>query len=364
MGINKKRRTIIKTGVALGGAALTGFPALHALGAGDKFKGKTIRLLTWADDTGLAVLENIAKTFEAKTGAKVIADRVSATSDMIAKIKAAGDRPMYDILTVAGVAATTLGEAGLLEKPDLNLIPNLQNVDPRFRLSPDGHGVGYLLWTGGMIYNKQTFKEAPTSYAEMWDEKYKGRVFLPPSNWTDAIDTIVAAAKIDGGSMAEPQSGFEKLKKLKDSVLTFGENPTQIAELIRSNQLDIGAVYPPALLAKQIKDPAFNIGSTYNLKEGFFADLMYTLIPKAHPGQSEVINAFINHSLDPEVQGVMAEAVLNGPINNKAIMSDYAKNSPDIIKPDQLTDMAIIHDKALFAKVRQDLIKGYTRALM
>lgn len=363
--VNNKRRNIIKTGGTVGLAtALGGFPALHALGAENKFAGKTIRLLTWADNTGLAVLEHIAKTFEAKTGAKVIADRTGATSEMIAKIKAAGDRPMYDVLTVAGVGATTLGEAGLLAKPDLNLLPNLNDVDPRFRISPDGHGVGYLLWTGGMIYNKATFKTPPTSYAEMWDEKYSQRIFLPPSNWTDAIDTIVAAAMIDGGSMAEPDSGFKRLAALKDRVLTFGENPNQIAELIRTNQLDLGAVYPPALLAKQIRDPKYNIGSTYDLKEGFFADLMYTIIPKAHPGQDEVINAFINHSLDPVVQGATAEAVLNGPINQKAVMSEYAKNSPDIIKPEQLTDKAIIHDKALFAKIRQDFIKRYNRALM
>lgn len=365
MAFNKDRRSIIKAGASVGAATLlSGFPALHALGAENQFKGKTIRLLTWADNTGLAVLEHIAKTFEAKTGAKVIADRTGATSEMIAKVKAAGDRPTYDVLTVAGVGATTLGEAGLLAKPDLNQLPNLKDVDPRFRLSPDGHGIGYLLWTGGMIYNKQTFKEAPTSYEEMWDAKYSNRIFLPPSNWADAIDTIVAAAKIDGGSMAEPEAGFKRLAELKDHILTFGENPNQIAELIRTNQLDLGAVYPPAFLAKQIRDPNFNIGSTYDLKEGFFADLMYTIIPKAHPGQDEVVHAFINHSLDPVVQGAISEAVLNGPINQKAVMSDYAMKSPDIIKPEQLTDKAIIHDKKLFAKVRQDFIKRYNRVLM
>lgn len=365
MSINKNRRNLIKAGTTLGMAsALGGFPALHALGADNRFKGKTVRLLTWADPTGMAVLENIAKTFEEKTGAKVIAERTGATSEMIAKIKAAGDRPMYDVLTVAGVAATTLSEAGLLHKPDLNQLPNLNDVDPRFRVSPDGHGIGYLLWTGGLIYNKQTFKKAPTSYAEMWEEQYKGRVFLPPPNWADAIDTAVAAAIIDGGSMANPDSGFKRLAELKDSILTFGENPNQIAELMRTNQLDLGAVYPPALLAKQIRDPKFNIGSTYDLKEGFFADLMYTLIPKAHPGDDDVVHAFINHTLDPVVQGVMAEAVLNGPVNTKAVMSDYAKSSPDIIKPEQLGDKAIVHDKALLAKVRQDFIKRYTQALM
>lgn len=364
MSNHHKRRDFIKASALLGAGAAFGFPAVHASNNDKRFDGKTVKILTWADDTGLAVLENIAKTFEAKTGAKVIADRTGATSEMIAKIKAGGDRPQYDVLTVAGVGATTLGEAGLLAKPDLNQLPNLADVDPRFRTGADGHGIGYLLWTGGLVYNTNTVKEAPTSYEELFDEKYANRLFLPPANWADALDTVVAAAKTQGAGLDNIDVGFEKLAELQGRILTFGENPTQIAELFRTGELDIGAVYPPALLAKQIKDPSFGIGSTYDLDEGFFSDLMYTIVPKAHPGDDDVIHAFLNHTLDPSVQGVMAEAVLNGPINQKAILSDEAKASPYIIKPEQLGDKAIIHDQALLASQREDMIKRYTRMFM
>jgi putative spermidine/putrescine transport system substrate-binding protein len=105
------------------------------------------------------------------------------------------------------------------------------------------------------------------------------------------------------------------------------------------------------------------MGATYNLKEGFFADLMYTVIPKAHPGDSEVANAYINHSLDPVVQGKMAEDVLNGPVNQKAILSVEGKKNPFIIKPEQLGANAIIHDKAVIAAARESWIKRYTQIL-
>ncbi|QTD46506.1 extracellular solute-binding protein [Ottowia testudinis] len=357
------RRGVLRTGLAMGAAAAAGFPALHALAQGKQFSGQTLRLLTWSDVTGQEVLTHIAKTFEEKTGAKVVADRTGGTSDMVAKLKAAGNRPQYDVLTLAGVGQNTLAQAGLLAQPDLNQLPNLKDVDPRFRTSPDGTGIGYLLWTGGMIYNTRTVKTAPTSYEELWSPKYAKRLFLPPANWADALDTIVAAAKTVGGSMAEPEGGLKKLAQLRDRVLTFGENPTQIAELIRTGQLDIGAVYPPALLAKEMRDPNSGIGSTYALKEGFFADLMYTVVPKAHPAKLELAMAFINHTLDPVVQGKMAEAVLNGPVNQKAVLSDYAKKSPHIIKPEQLGPNAIVHDRALLAKVREDWIKRYTQLL-
>lgn len=359
--LSQSRRSFLIS--AAGAAAATAFPAPYVFAKEKNYSGKTIRLLTWSDDTGLAALENIAKTFEATTGARVIADRTGSTSEMVAKLKAAGDRPQYDVITLAGVGAYALAEAGLLDKPDLDQLPNLMDVDPRFRTGADGHGIGYLLWTDGLIYNTQTFKAPPKSFEELWNPKYEQRLFLPPSTYTEALDLIITASRLNGGDISNAEPGFEKLAELRDRVLTFGENPTQIAELFRSNSLDIGGVYSPAFLVGALKDPSFNVGATLDLDEGFYADLMFTIMPKARPGDSEVAHAFINHSLDPQVQGKMAEAVLNGPVNQKAILSEQARNSPFIVKPELLGEKAIIHDKDVIGQVREQWIKRYNQIL-
>lgn len=331
--------------------------------ANQDLTGKEIRLLTWSDNTGLAVLEHIAKPFEEATGAKVIADRTGSTSEMVAKLRAAGDRAQYDVITLAGVGAVELAGDGLLAQPDLNKIPNLEHVDPRFRTGADDHGIGYLLWTGGLIYNTKTFKEAPKSYAEMWNAE-PGRLFLPPATWTDALDTIFATGKLVGGDGTNADEAFAELAKLRPNLLTFGENPAQISELFRSDALDIGGVYAPAFFAKELSDPAnSNMGATYDVDEGFFADLMYTIMPKSKPGEDDAVHAFINYTLDANVQGAMAEAVLNGPINQKAVMSDAAKASPFIIKPEQLNEKAVVHDKNFIADVREKWIAQYQQTL-
>jgi putative spermidine/putrescine transport system substrate-binding protein len=362
MSIKISRRNFIKTSTSLAAAAVA-MPSLVFGSETKDFSGKTIRLLTWSDNTGKAVLEHIARPFEEATGARVIVDRTGSTSEMVAKLRAAGDRPQYDIITLAGVGATELAKDGLLARPDLNQLPNLEQVDSRFRTGADGHGIGYLLWTGGLIYNTKTFKSPPTSYAQMWDKQHKDRIFLPPSTWTDALDTIVATSKTLGGNAVDVNAAFAKLAELQNRILTFGENPTQIAELFRSDALDIGGVYAPAFFAKELADPKSNMGATYDLDEGFFADLMYTIMPKSRPGADDVIHAFMNYTLDANVQGTMAEAVLNGPINLQAVMSDAAKASPFIIKPDQLGANAFVHDKTHLAAVREDWIKRYTQTL-
>ncbi len=57
----------------------------------------------------------------------------------------------------------------------------------------------------------------------------------------------------------------------------------------------------------------------------------------------------------------MAEDVLNGPVNLKAVLSAEAQKSPYIIKPEQLGANAVIHDKAVIASVRDSWIKRYTQ---
>ena len=103
------RRQFIKTAsvVSVAAAAMS-VPFISARASDTRFVGKTLRLLTWSDDTGLAALRNIAATFEAKTGAKVIADRTGSTSEMVAKLKAGGERPQYDIITPVSYTHLTL----------------------------------------------------------------------------------------------------------------------------------------------------------------------------------------------------------------------------------------------------------------
>src|SRR6201996_1963003 len=352
-----RRQAIKALGAALAASALP-MPFINLRAQEHNFSGKTLRLLTWSDDTGAAALKNIAATFTAKTGAKVIADRADGTSGMVAKLKAAGDKPQYDVITLAGVGASGLGDAGLLMKPDLDKLPNLKDVPAAYRTGANGFGVGYLLWTDGLIYSTSTFKAPPASYEVMWDPKYSGRIFLPPPEWVEAVDTAIIAARLAGGSQPNIEPGFKKLAELKDRVMTPGENPNQVADLFRTGSLDIGGIYSPAFFPDAIRKPEYKMGVTYGMKEGFAAQLMFTVIPKAHPGDIDLIHAFINHSLDAGVQGRMAADVLNGPVNSKALIP--AESRAFVPSAQQIAQNAVLHDDKALAAVQPAWIKRYT----
>jgi putative spermidine/putrescine transport system substrate-binding protein len=334
----------------------------QALAQDKKFAGKQIRVLTWADATGRAAVDNIMKPFEAATGARVIADLTGTTSEMVAKIKASASRPQYDVVILSGVGAIGLANAGLLAKPDQSKIPNLERVLPQYKTGAGGFGVGYYLWSDGLVFNTKTYQTAPKSYQVLWDDKTR-KIFVPPPADLGATELTIVAARLAGGDEKNPQKGFDLLKKLKSRILTISTNANQLAELFRSDSIDAGGVYSPLQIADFIRQPEYNLSGTFDLLEGFFVDLQFMVMPKGAPGDGDVAHAFLNQALDPATQGKMAEAVWYGPINQDAVLSEAAKKSPYIASPAVIKEKAATIDWDYIATVRDDWTRRYTEAL-
>lgn len=354
------RRTFV-AGAAAAATALQ-MPWISRASAAE-FSGKEIRVLTWSDATGQAAVRNILQTFEQKTGAKIIPDLTGTTSDMIAKIKASAARPQYDLVILSGFGANTLAEAGLLEKLPAEALPNLAQVAADYRSGANGYGTGYFLWSDGLVFNTKAYSDAPKSFGALWEDSNKGKIFLPPADNLYALELIIVAAKLAGGDAMNPDPGFAKLAELKERSLLISSNANQLAEMFRSSSLNAGGVYSPLEMSSFIPNPDYNVSGTYDLEEGFFVDLQYMVVPKGHPGDTEVIAALVNHALDAGVQGKMAEEVWYGPINENAVMSEKAAKSPYIPSPAVIKNRTVKVDAAHLASVREDWIKRYTEAV-
>jgi putative spermidine/putrescine transport system substrate-binding protein len=358
-----RRRSFLKGTAAIAAAAALPMPLVRTANA-QEFAGKELRVLTWSDATGQAAVKNILQTFEAATGARVIPDLTGTTSDMIAKIRASAARPQYDLVILSGFGANSLAEAGLLDPADVAAIPNLADVSSNYQTGANGFGVGYFLWSDGLVFNTKTYADGPKSYGVLWDDSNAGKIFLPPADNLYALELIIVASKLAGGDAQNPDAGFELLKQLKDRSLAVTSNANQIGELFRSGSLNAGGVYSPLELSPFISKPEFNVSGTYDLDEGFFVDLQYMVVPKGHPGDTAAINALINHALNPEVQAKMAEVVWYGPINGKTVLSDAAKASPFIPSPEVIASRVNTVDADYLASVREDWIARYTEAVL
>jgi len=355
------RRQVLRAG-ALGAAALALpaiWPSRRAFAAGE-FAGQTLRVLTWTDESGQAAVKNILQPFEAMTGAKIVADLTGATSEMVAKIKASANNPQYDLVILSAVGAIELANQGLLAKPDEAKIPNLAKVAPDLRFAGDGHAVGYLLGTQGLLYSTARVDPAPKSWKALWDPAYAGKLFLPPPQWVEAMELTLIAIQLAGGSVDAPDAGFKLLEELKDRVVTLGENPPQVAELFRAGTLDVGGPTSPLYFPGTLTDPAYQMNMTFDLEEGFYYDPQFMVIPKGHPGSIDAIEALVNYALDASVQAKMAETVSYGTINEDVVLSPEVLARPGTVSPEMIRDKGISIGKVELAAVRADWIRRYT----
>jgi putative spermidine/putrescine transport system substrate-binding protein len=117
---------------------------------------------------------------------------ISTNAVMYPKMLAARSNPAIsggmfnDIFVQKGIAD------GLWEKPNDEWMPNKKNI-PAELMAPGGFGVVFQLTPFGIMYNPDKV-EKPTSWADLWDPKYKGRVVM----WDLYYDAYIAAAVISG----------------------------------------------------------------------------------------------------------------------------------------------------------------------
>ncbi|GEM48240.1 polyamine ABC transporter substrate-binding protein [Deinococcus cellulosilyticus] len=151
--------------------------------------GKELRIYNWSEYMDPQIL----KDFEKKTGIKVRQDLFESNEEMVAKLQAGGVS-QYDIIVPSNFIVPTLINLKLVQPLDLKKIPNLKNLDPKFKKLPfdpnNKYSVAYQWGTIGLVYNKDVIKKPPTSWAVIFDPKQANKKFV----MFDSIREMMAIA--------------------------------------------------------------------------------------------------------------------------------------------------------------------------
>src|SRR5690606_668709 len=95
---------------------------------------------------------------------------------------------------------------------------NVQFLYPQ-TVSKNGYGPGMMIYSVGIAYNTQKFKEAgipaPTSWADLWDPRLAGKVIIPDLSAIQGRAFLVAATRLNGGDEGHLEKGIEKIAQLK-----------------------------------------------------------------------------------------------------------------------------------------------------
>lgn len=285
------------------GFALT---ALLTLAGTARSEDPTWRIIGWEGYMD----SSFTKAFEEKHHCKIVATYAGSSDEMYAKIKAGGGKT-YDMVTASGDLTRRLFDSGLLDKVNLDKVPNYKNLFP-FLQKPtyntfkgQAYGVSIAWGPDLLIYDKSVVKEDPKSWMILYDEKYKNKVSL-----NDYAIIIADLALWEGGhkNIYElTKDDLAKIKpnlmKLRPQVRKFWTSQGELSQLFLNKEIVLGWGWPVTVV--QLKKAGFPVGYTIP-KEGATGWSDSWMIIKGSPNAA-LAHEWMNYMLEGEPQKKMGD---------------------------------------------------------
>lgn len=213
-----------------------------------RFRGQnvTLNVYNWGEyisDGEDDAVDTVA-VFEELTGIHVNYTTFDSNESMYAKIKSgAAD---YDIIVPSEYMVSKMIGEEMLAPLNMDNIPNFSKMDAEFidqDFDPGNvYSVPYMYCMTGIIYNTTMVENAPTAWADLWDEAYTGDLLMF-NNSRDAF--AIAAFKlgnsINPATVEEVSDGIEELKAQKAIVQAYVMD--EIFDKMEGGEAAIGVYY-------------------------------------------------------------------------------------------------------------------------
>jgi putative spermidine/putrescine transport system substrate-binding protein len=291
----------------------------------------------WGDPYEAGWRKALVPRFEKENNAKVVWVQ-GFSSQTLAKLRAQKDNPQIDVAMLDDGPHRQAAALGLVEKIDRSKLSDAKDLyDVAFE--PGDLGIGFAIAAYGLYYNTKTFSEKgwapPTSWLDLFRPELKGQVSVHNIANANGLYLLLALNRIGGGTDANVDPGFAKVKELVPHVVTFdkfGETPT----LIQQGQAVIGTWN---------LDRVANLANTgvpvkfVQPKEGTWGHKEVVTIVKGRPN-TDLAYRWVNLMLDAEEQANTAKYVGLSPIHKNAKL-DPKTAATVLYGPDQIERLVI-----------------------
>jgi putative spermidine/putrescine transport system substrate-binding protein len=276
---------------------------------------KEFVVAAWGDPYEAGWRKSLVPAFEKKHGVKIVWVQGFSTQT-VAKIRAQKDNPQIDVAMLDDGPHRQLVALGLVERIDRAKLTNVKDLY-EIAFEPQDYGISIALTGGGIYYNPKAFAEnkwaPPTSWLDLFRPEFKGKVSIHNIANANGLYLLLALNKAGGGTEANVDRGFAKLKELAPHVVTFdrmGETSTLIQQgltVIGTWFIDRVANLAAAGAPVQFVYP----------KEGVYGTKEVITVVKGRPNQ-DLVYKFIDMMLSKEEQENTAKFVGLGPVNKLA----------------------------------------------
>lgn len=270
-----------------------------------------LNIFNWSDYVAPDTIPNFAKEF----GVDVRYSVYESNEEMLAKVFSGNSG--WDIVFPSNYFIEPMRANRLLAELDHSRLPNLSSLDARLR-NPEWdpqlqYSVPYMWGAAGIVYQK-SLTPAPTSWADLWDARFRGRLTM----LDDPADTLGAALKKVGLSINthqpdEMRRGQVELIRQK-SIIRAYLNAEARDQVIAG---DLLAAHLWATTSAQAIEAAPDRLAFSYPTEGFalYADNAVILRESSRP---ELAHQFLNYLLRPEVAAAIVNVSRTATANGAA----------------------------------------------
>lgn len=209
-------------------------------------------------------------------------------------------------------------------------------IDAFVNKYPDGRvaGIGAVAWYITLVTNTDVYKEAPTSWAALWDPANEDKLGLLALVSNSFLLEVTAKTHFGGTEVLDTEEGilkvFDKLAEVKPNVRLWYRDEAQFEQALKSGEIPMGQYYHDVTgLAAADGHP---VRSTFP-KEGGIMDSGCWALSRAST-KSEEAHVFIDYMCQPSIQATLSRKVGTAPTVKRDLLDltaeEFAAVSSDI----------------------------------
>lgn len=220
-------------------------------------------------------------------------------------------------LSMMSQVAMLKGQATELWTPlDTAKLKNAGNLLDQFvNKYPDGRvaGIGAVAWYITLVTNTDVYKDAPESWAALWDEANKDKLGLLALVSNSFLLEVAAKTFFGGTNALDTEEGqlkvFEKLAEVRPNVRLWYRDEAQFEQALKSGEIPMGQYYHDVTgLAAADGHP---VRSTFPKEGGILDSGCWALSRASQKGEEAHI--FIDYMCQPEIQAQLSRKVGTAP---------------------------------------------------
>ncbi len=214
-----------------------------------------------------------------------------------ARVIAEKGNPNYDFIHNQQIIMMQLGSMGLVEEWKESEIPNLKDIHPAFK---NPYLAGKVITPFGLAYNIKRSPKKVTSWLDLWDPAFRGKVAIPKWAWIGET-WFNSVNKVLGGTEDNINPGLKKGRELiKDNKAIIMDSVEHGKALFVSEEIWIAPYYNAR--TEQAKQAGAPVEFVYPVEGGLNWYFNVGLIKGRPTENRELSLKFLNYTLDPKKQ--------------------------------------------------------------